>query len=247
MNAGLFTLKRKFLWHAMSYHWGLNLLEVFFPRHCCGCGRRIAASQQVICVFCIHEIPWTQHHRFTQNQIYTKCYGLLEVEQAAALIYYHKNGLVQELIKHLKYQRGFEVGTYFGSYCGHLWLKHNSNHGITDVVLVPLHKKRAKYRGYNQVFHFGQALADVLGVNFAPEYLMRTVDTKRQTDQDADFRSGMSHENFCVNPQIKLAGNHVLLVDDVITTGATILACGQAIKVKSNLKISLLSIAYTEI
>lgn len=220
-----------------------NLINLFFPKVCLGCNGLLISEENVICSSCRHEIPLTQHFLNHENDAFVKFYGKIPVEQVSALFYFHKKGIVQEIIHSLKYRGHQEVGTVFGEWVSEeLILLPISTH--FDVVIpVPLHKKRLRERGYNQVTNFGIAIAKRLEIPFNESLLLRKVYSKTQVKKDLLGRISVIDSLFDVTFSENDHHKHFLLVDDVLTTGATLEACGRALLKIPGAKISIVCMA----
>ena len=166
-----------------------SLINLFFPRACCGCNSFLLSDEIVICTLCRHEIPLTHHHKIPNNEAFVKFYGRIPVEFAAALFYFHKKGIVQELIHKLKYKGHQEIGEAIGSWYAEELKSIPSIKTIDCIIPVPLHQKRLKERGYNQVTTFGEALSKSLLIPYNPDILIRKVYSKTQTKKTILDRS----------------------------------------------------------
>ncbi|MFD2600660.1 ComF family protein [Flavobacterium suzhouense] len=166
------------------------------------------------------------------------------MEHASSVVYFHKEGIVQGLIHNLKYRGKEEIGSMMGQWYVHDLKEIEALKDVTEVVPVPLHKKRLRERGYNQVEGFGKALAEGLGKNYNEDILLRTHYTKTQTKKNLAARAEIINESFDVTPTDSDNGKHFLLVDDVITTGATLEACGKALLRIPGAKVSIITMAY---
>lgn len=220
-----------------------NLINLFYPDVCLGCKGFLLSEENVICSRCRHEIPLTQHFLNIENEAFMKFYGKIPVEHVSALFYFHKKGIVQEIIHGLKYRGHQEVGTVIGEWISEeLILLPISNH--FDVVIpVPLHKKRLRERGYNQVSNFGIAIANKLEINYNDSLLQRNVYSKTQVKKDFLGRISVIDTLFDVTFTANDHNKHFLLIDDVLTTGATLEACGRALLKIPGAKISIVCMA----
>ncbi len=166
-------------------------------------------------------------------------YGRVLLENATALVHYKKNGIVQHLLHQLKYKGQQEVGVILGNILGNDLKNEPSYQTITHVIPVPLHKKRLKERGYNQVATFGKQLALQLNATYADTILIKINNTKTQAFKNRAERWTTIQDSFEIKNAELLTDAHILLVDDVITTGATLEACANALKKIPNIKISI--------
>lgn len=202
-------------------------------------------NETVICTSCRHELPLTNHHSETENEIIKKFYGRIPIEFGAAMFYFHKKGIVQQLIHNLKYQNHQEIGTMLGKWYGEE-LKFLEIVKNTDFIIpVPLHKKRLKKRGYNQVEKFGLALSSLLKVPYKDSILYRNIYSDTQTQKSFFGRTTIKKDQFDVVFSEIHQGKHFLLIDDVITSGTTIEACAKALLKIPDAKISIVAMAYT--
>ncbi len=222
-----------------------SLFRLFFPKVCLGCGAFLQSNENVICTSCRHELPLTNHHHETENEIIKKFYGRVDLEFGAAMIYFHKKGIAQELIHNLKYRKHQEIGTMLGQWFSED-LKSLEISGNFDLIIpVPLHKKRLKERGYNQIEKFGKALSETLEVDYEDSILYRNFHSKTQTKKNFFGRTEIKKDLFDVRFTEENHNKHFLLIDDVITSGATIEACARALRKIPGAKISVVAIAYS--
>lgn len=220
-----------------------NIINVLFPKVCMGCHVFLQTNENVICTNCRHEMPLTNHHLNLENEAYNKFYGKLEIESASTLLYFHKKGMVQEMIHNLKYHGHEEIGTVLGHwYCEDL-KKLQLTQFFDEIIPVPLHKRRLKERGYNQVTTFGQSLSEGLSIPYNAEILKRVKYSKTQVKKTllsrteigtAIFESEFTEKDHC---------KHFLLIDDVLTTGSTLESCGRALMKIPGAKISIVCMA----
>lgn len=223
-----------------------SLINLLFPRPCCGCNSPLLENEDIICTACRHDMPFTMHHHSPVNETYNKFLGRIPVEHASSLIYFHKKGIGQQVVHNLKYRARQDAGTLMGQ-----WLAENLKdvvalQDVTAVIPVPLHKKKLRERGYNQVTTFGTALATGMDVAYNDNILLRTTYTKTQTKKNLAARAEIIGSAFVVQFSDADSGSHFLLIDDVITTGATLESCGRALLKVPNAKLSIVTIAYAQ-
>lgn len=217
------------------------LTDLFFPKTCVGCDAFLVLNEYIICTSCRHRIPLIQHHATSNNIAYKKFYGRLPLEHISVMLYFHKKGIVQHIIHNLKYHGHQEIGTLLGNwYCndvGYLLAT------VDEIIPVPLHKKRMKERGFNQVTSFATAFTKGLNIPLNEMLLLRKVYSSTQTKKTLLNRSETIAEIFDVNYTEKDHNKHFLLIDDVLTTGATLENCGRALLKIPNSKLSIITIA----
>ncbi len=220
-----------------------NIINLFFPPVCAGCHSFLMSNENVICTLCRHNIPLTNHHKNPENEAFKKFYGRIPVEYASALLYFHKKGIVQELIHNLKYKGQQEIGTVLGTWYAEDLKDLAIIRSVDEIISVPLHKRKLRERGYNQVANFGNALSKGLNIPYNPNVLIRTIYSKTQSKKNLLGRTeGMLH-TFDVNFSEKNHNKHFLLIDDVITTGSTLEACSRALMKIPGAKISIVCMA----
>lgn len=220
-----------------------NLINLFFPKVCAGCNSFLLTNEIVICTLCRHEIPLTNHHLNPENEAFKKFYGQVPVEFAATFMYFHKKGMVQEMIHKLKYKGQEEIGATIGNWYAEE-LKSNAIVTSADVIIpVPLHKKRLRTRGYNQVTAFGRALSENLAIPYNDQLLKRNVYSKTQTQKTILGRTEIKETIFDVSFTEKDHNKHFLLIDDVLTTGSTLEACSGALMKIPGARISIVCMA----
>jgi ComF family protein len=223
-----------------------NLINLLFPKLCTGCNSLLLQNEVIICANCRHELPLTQHHLMSNNYIAKKFYGIIPVEFCSAMLYFHKDGIVQNMIHHLKYKNRPEIGTLLGNWYANDLIEIAKDQKFTTIIPVPLHKKRNRERGYNQVTTFCEALSQNLGIEINDQLLYRKIYSKTQTKKSKEARSEIKNSLFDVTFSQSDYGKHYLLIDDVITSGATLEACAKAILKIPDAKISIITIAYTD-
>ncbi len=220
-----------------------KIINLFFPKVCAGCNSFLLSNENVICTVCRHEIPLSNHHLKIDNEIYNRFYGRIPLESAQALFYFHKKGIVQQLIHNLKFRGHQEVGAVIGDWFAEELKSLQIIKTIDEIIPVPVHKKRFKERGYNQVTTFGEALFKNLNIAYNPNILVRNVYSKTQSKKNLLDRNDTNANIFDVNFSEKDHNKHFLLIDDVMTTGATLELCANALLKIPGAKISIVTMA----
>ena len=223
-----------------------DFVSLLFPELCAACRESLMANEEIICMDCRFNLPYTNFHLLADNIVAQQFWGKINVEAAFALFYFTKGGKVQNLLHQLKYNGQQEVGKLMGKMAGEQLLKNEVFKSVDYIIPVPLHKKRLRERGYNQSTCFAEGLAGKLNTVVEENNLIRQRATSTQTRKSRFARFENMQEVFAVLDPEKLANKHVLLVDDVITTGSTLEACGAELLKISGLKLSVATIAYAE-
>lgn len=224
------------------FHDFLNLL---YPRICNACDTELRTNEKVICTKCLHGLPVINNFREEENDTEKIFFGRIKIENAASLLLFEKKSLTQNLIHNLKYRKQEEVGEFLGSWVGNELKSSEKFRNVTAVVPVPLHKSKLKKRGFNQVEKFGIEIAAALEVPYIDEVLVKKSGSKTQTLKTRFARWGSMEENFYVeNPEL-LKNAHILLVDDLVTTGATLEACATKLYTIPGVKVSIATMAIT--
>ncbi|RED24734.1 ComF family protein [Flavobacterium cutihirudinis] len=216
---------------------------MFFPKVCSGCRSVLMTNETVLCTSCRHEMPLTQYHLDAKNEAVKKFYGKIEIEHASAFLYFNKKGIVQELIHNLKYKGHEEIGTVLGHWYAEDLKELKLNNSFEVVIPVPLHPKKFKERGYNQVTAFGKALSESLNLTFDETVLFRKKYSKTQSKKNLLGRSENIESIFDVHFSERNHNKHFLIVDDVLTTGSTLEACSKALLKIPGAKISIVCMA----
>lgn len=222
----------------------LSLLrKLFFPDLCLACDNPLHQGEMTLCTLCRHQLPVTHFHHYNDPALKKVFYGRLDLELATALFYFEKKGLVQQLLHNLKYKGVQSISTFLGNWLG-TELSHIAEYREIDAVVpVPLHSKKRKQRGYNQVWGFAEALANALQATYAPEILYKQSNTSTQVFKGRFSRGDTLYDAFQVRNIPEFHNKHLLLVDDIITTGATLEACGQLLKTLPGCRLSIATMA----
>jgi len=219
------------------------IVDLFFPPQCQACSSVLRDHELEICVDCRHHLPLTNYHFQKDQPLARLFFGRIHFVAATSLFYFEKNSRVQSLLHKLKYKRQKSIGITLGTWLALEMKDSNRFHSIDLVVPVPLHKKRLKERGYNQVFPFAKAIANVFAVPYEDSVLIKTKHVKTQVFQTKAERWKSVKHSFEINNKTLVIGKHVLLVDDLITTGSTIEACAVVLMNAEAKQLSLATIA----
>ncbi len=219
------------------------LLNLFFPKVCYACLNLLNDNEDTICMDCRHDLPVTNFHFDDSDDVAKVLYGRAKIEDGTALFRFEKKGNVQQLIHNLKYRDHENIGFLLGNWLGGE-LKTIKNYKTIDIVIpVPLHKKKLKTRGFNQVAKFGQQIAEALNADYMDDVLLKLTNTKTQSKKGRLARWINSEELFAIQNIPSIENKHILLVDDIITTGATLEACISVLNEAKDIKISIATMA----
>lgn len=219
------------------------LLNLFFPKVCFACNNHLNDNENDVCTSCRHSLPVTNFHFNNDDTVLKTFYGRVKVENATALLRFEKKGIVQHLIHELKYKGHENIGVFLGNWLGGELSTVDAYKKIDMVIPVPIHKKRLKKRGFNQVAKFGQQIADALHVDYKDDVLLKVTNTESQTFKTRIIRWNNNDELFMLKNAKSIENKHILLVDDMITTGATMEACITVLNQAKSVKISVASMA----
>lgn len=220
------------------------MLNLLFPNVCEGCEDVLSELEKHLCANCRHKLPLANLHNVDNNILKNKFYGRFPLAHATALIQFQKGGLTQELMHKLKYRNRKELSRFFGEWLG-AELANDSNYAdVSMVIPVPLHKQKLKKRGYNQVEGFGKAMASALNAVYRDDILIKISKTGSQVFKTRMLRFE-TEEVFHNQKPEALTDQHILLVDDIVTTGATLEKCATKLLLAKNIKISVATIAIT--
>lgn len=221
-----------------------DLVNLFFPRLCVHCSKRLVNSEQHICLDCLDNLPRTGYYKEQDNKLEEFFAGRFPFERIASFGFYHKEGILQSAIHSLKYQNNPDIGVFLGSLCGQDMLHSDFLKDINYIIPIPLHPTREKKRGYNQSLKIAEGIASQTNIPVNNSALMRIVNNASQTQQSKFERWSNTKDIFFLKEPQELENKHILLLDDVITTGSTIEACAKTILNScENVKISVYSVA----
>ena len=221
-----------------------DLIQTLFPSYCLGC-RRAIPSKTTLCLYCLRELPATNIHLSSSNSLVKLLQQLAPISYATSLFYFEQQGLVQQLIHQLKYINREQLGNFFGTQLGQKLI--DSPFSSCDLVVpIPLHKRRQRQRGYNQVSQFGKQLAKQLHIEYVPQNLIRHKATKTLVRLNTHQRATQIKDAFSVVDSCVFAGKHLLLVDDVVTTGTTLSEAANRLLQIEDVQVSVATIAFAK-
>lgn len=220
-----------------------DFLNLIYPRTCVACGSTLFRHEEVICSHCLVHLPKTFFHEDSANPLFMLFWGKIQLEMISSFYFYNKGNNVQNLIQLLKYKSRPDVGIYLGKRYG-VYLKKSERFSSIDLIIpVPLHQKKMKIRGYNQAEMFAQGLSSSMNIPYDTSSFIRNTHTDTQTRKSKLERWENVKDKFTIDKIENIENKHILLVDDVITTGSTLEACAQILLEAPNVKISMASIA----
>lgn len=223
--------------------WFRDFIELIYPRTCGACDIPLLYGEQVLCTKCITELPYTYYHKDKDNPVAQIFWGRVQLQAATSLLYFHKKGRTQHMLHLLKYKGRKDVGIFLGQILGNQ-LKENDDFKTIDAIIpIPLHPKRQKQRGYNQAECIAIGISLSMSVPVENNLVIRNTETKTQTKKNRTERWENVENVFSIQNEYTVKGKHYLLVDDVVTTGATLEACAQTLLSIPNTKISIATLA----
>lgn len=221
-----------------------HFVDLLFPRLCQACKTSLVGTEELICTNCLFDLPYTNFHQQADNIVARQFWGKIPLQYAYALLYFEKGGKVQHLIHQFKYKDMPKIGDRLGQIAGEQLLQVAALTDVDHIIPVPLHRSRLRERGYNQSTHFANGLAQRLQATVLDRTLIRTVRTSTQTRKSRFDRYLNMQEVFALNAPELLHNKHILLVDDIVTTGSTLEACAHELLAVPGLRLSIATIAY---
>ncbi len=223
------------------------ILDFISPRFCRICGKRLSTGEEEICIVCNWKLPRTYYSKTAEdNPVARLFWGRLPLERAAAWFFYQSQSPVSHLIYDLKYHGKREVGEWLGCVSAMEFMKDSFFEGIDAIVPVPITWRRKWKRGYNQSVEIAFGISSVTGIKVVDNAIKRTRFLESQTHlTSAERRKNVEDVFLLVRPEL-ISGKHILLVDDVLTSGATLAACGEELAKAPGVRISIMTIGFTK-
>jgi ComF family protein len=219
-----------------------DLLQFFFPELCVACGQLLTSKEKVLCTSCFYHIPRTDFHKFSDNPVSQIFWGRVKIEYATSWFYYFKGSSYQSLIQKLKYKGrkdiGFEMGKAFAAE-----ILSSVIPEVDFLIPVPLHPGKLSKRGYNQSEIIASGISIIFKKKVLTDVLIRTTFTDTQTRKSRFDRFINMEGKFVVRDGLPIQNKHILLIDDVVTTGSTIESCAQALLNVPEVKVSVATLA----
>lgn len=220
-----------------------DFIHLFYPAVCNGCSTPLLSGEHFVCLQCKSDLPVTNYHLINDNKMERLFTGRIQIERATAFVHFIKNGKVQSLLHHLKYKSNSNLGLHLGKMMA-LSLKDSSFYDDFDMIVpIPLHPKKLKTRGYNQSEKIAEGFSSISSIPLNNELLIRSTFTESQTRKSKFNRWQNVSSVFEVSGSSKTKGKHILLIDDVITTGSTLESAAALLTEKLNAKISIATFA----
>ncbi|GAA4312120.1 ComF family protein [Pontixanthobacter gangjinensis] len=203
-------------------------------------------NEHIICTSCLHDLPITNYHLDNDNPVKKVFFGRVKIAKATSLLHFRKKAGVQHLIHDLKYRGHREIGAYLGKWLGEELAAVPDYSEIDLVIPVPLHKSRLKERGYNQVEDFGKEIAKQLNAEYVDNLLLKVSSTQTQSLKDRLSRWGKLEDTLVIQNSEQAVGKHILVVDDLVTTGSTLEACAHKLLEIPGIELSIATMAITD-
>ncbi len=222
-----------------------HLINLFYPQVCAACGNLLMRNEETVCLSCRYLLPKTEYEKNADNPLAQMFYGQVELHAVTAEFFFSKSGKMQHLLHQLKYEGNKDAGFFLGQQIGDSIKDVALFQDVNYLIPIPLHPKKEHLRGYNQSHVIAQGVEDRTKIPIMNDCLYRKVFTSTQTKKSREERWDNVKDIFDVRNGERLIGKHILLIDDVLTTGATLKAAGTTLSKIENIKISVATAACT--
>jgi ComF family protein len=223
-----------------------DFLSLLFPDNCLSCSDSLNKGEKMLCSRCRYELPKTNFHKEDMNDLNKKFWGRVDIRYALAYLKFHKGGMAQKILYQVKYQGKKDAAKMLGQWYGEELADYGFHEKFEMIVPVPLHKAKLRKRGYNQSDSLAEGLSEGLNINWSPSVLARVEEKTSQTSKSRIERWDNVKTIYQVHEPEAVYGKKVLIVDDVMTTGATIESCAVEILGKGAKEVSVATLAYAE-
>ena len=220
-----------------------DFLHIIYPEVCVGCGNDTLASGHLLCAACYHQLPATNFFEQKENPVMEKFFGRAKISNAGSAYFYDKKSVIQRMLHELKYKQNKECGRYLGTLLANEIVSSDWMCNVDVIIPVPLSKKRKFQRGYNQSVLIAEPLAEKFGLTINDEAVVRTVNTETQTHKNREERWNSMQNIFKIEDISAIKNKHILVLDDVLTTGATIEVLCNVLLQESGAKVSIATFA----
>ena len=223
-----------------------DLFHLMYPELCAVCGEALVRQERHICMACLNAFPQTGIHTWPGNEVERRFWGKVPVERGIAFFYYEKESALQQAIFQLKYRGEKELGTVLGRYAGTALAEAGVYDAVDVIVPVPLHPKKRAKRGYNQSLEIARGVSAVTRIPITSKALKRKSFEASQTKMNRWQRNENVEDVFLLTDGNAVKGKHILIIDDVVTTGATVISCAKELMKAGGTRFSVMSLGFTK-
>lgn len=220
-----------------------SLFDLFYPNLCACCGETLLRGEECLCSVCLYDLPRTYFTDFKNNEAAQRFWGKVHTERVTAFYFFSKGTIFRQLLHKFKYHGEKEIGYYLGKSVAKELINDHFFEGIDLIIPVPLHPRKERKRGYNQSEWLAKGISEVCDIPYSTQHVRRIVDNETQTNKNPYERHQNTQGIFESLNASSLHGKHILLVDDVLTTGSTLEACAHAFNAIPDIKISIFALS----